>query len=92
MAQAVAKPQTVDSVELTTPADVGDALALAVSIGWRGTAAVYPQADAVVWSVEFNSPAGGTPVTASLGDVVVCDGERIEAMTRDRFDERYDPA
>ncbi len=92
MPQATSKPKTVEFKHLTTPAELGLALEVALAVGYRGTLAAYPQHGAAVWTLELNGPPGVAPVTATLGDVLVwhTDTRFLEAMTEDQFHQVYE--
>lgn len=92
MPNATTNSITVTYLPLDTPASLGDALAAALTIDYRGSISASKNAQGVAtWLIELNGPGNPDPVQAPLGDVLVWDGTYLKAMTPAQFAAGYTP-
>lgn len=90
MPSATTKPVNVTYIPLDTPADMGNALSLALGIGYRGTIEAYADsASNEVWHIQLIGPGNPLPVNAALGDVLIWDATSLTSMTQAVFLTKY---
>lgn len=93
MPNATTKSVTVTYLPLNTPADMGNALNAALTVGYRGSVSASKDAQGTEnWLIELNGPGNPDPVQAPLGNVLVWDGTYLKAMTQAQFTAGYTPA
>lgn len=92
MPQAISEAVDVKYILLDTAADMGNALAWALSLGYRGTVSVHSFNGTEYWRVELNGPGNARPVTAVKGEVFIFHTEAafLKSMSRQTFNENYD--
>lgn len=92
MPNATTKPVTITYLPLDTPADMGNALSAALTIGYRGTISASLDAQGTAtWLIELNGPGNPEPVQAPLGNVLVWDATYVKTMTAAQFTAGYTP-
>lgn len=81
---------TVSYVTLDDPAALGTALEQALTRGYHGTITALRNAEVDMWALVLNTPSNISPVTCSVGDVLLWDGVAYQSLDADTFAQRYD--
>lgn len=89
LAQTISKE--IEYLPLDTPAAIGEALALAITCGYRGNTSVFADAQGnQLWQIELHSP-DDRMITAKMGDVIICDEGALVTMSEVEFLTKYTP-
>jgi hypothetical protein len=90
MPNATTKSISVTYFPLDTPADMGNALSAALTVGYRGSISASTDAQGTAnWMIELNGPGNPDPVQAPLGNVLVWDNTYLKTMTQAQFTAGY---
>jgi hypothetical protein len=80
---------TVPYETVATPADMVTALTEALGHGWHGTITALRQGDTDMWALVMTTPVNNSPVTVTLGDVLLWDGTTYQCLDQATFTARY---
>jgi hypothetical protein len=92
MPTARTKPAEVTYLPVRDITEMVNALAGALTIGYRGQISAYidPKTSEPIWQLELHGPEGVKPVISGLGSVLVWENTFLRSLTIDEFSGSYE--